>query len=106
MIEKICIKDNKCRGGFRFTKMSCGPQLPIIREGSAPSPISTTKYWLSLGSVPILKAWKWEIIVREKSNEYSISQYHVALPTKWLFFIYVSVNDRTTQNKDLYDMLN
>ena len=37
-------KDNKCRGGFRLTKVLCGPQLPIINEGNAPNPISTTKY--------------------------------------------------------------
>ena len=64
------MKDNKCRGGFRFTKMSCGPQLPIINEGSAPSPISTTKYWLSLGSVPILNRRGVIIITSSKGEEY------------------------------------
>ena len=66
------MKDNKCRGGFRFTKVSCGPQLPIINEGSAPSPISTTKYWLSLGSVPILNRREGKQ-VKDESTYFSMT---------------------------------
>jgi hypothetical protein len=39
--------------GFRLTSLWCGAVLPIMRMGTAARPISTTRYWLSLGSVPI-----------------------------------------------------
>ena len=40
--------------GFLLTSCVCGAVFPIIRIGTAARPISTTRYWLSLGSVPIL----------------------------------------------------
>ena len=53
MTEKSGMKESRCLLGFCLTRVWCGPQLPIMMMGTAARPISTTRYWLSLGSVPI-----------------------------------------------------
>lgn len=53
MVEKSGRKERRWRWGFCLTRVWCGPQLPIMMMGSAARAMSTTRYWLSDGSVPI-----------------------------------------------------
>ena len=51
--ESMGMNEKRCRVGLRLVSVSCGAVLPISRMGMAASPMSATRYWLSLGSVPI-----------------------------------------------------
>ena len=57
-MENMGRNDSKCRGGFCLINIECGPLLPIIMIGTAANPMSTTRYWLSEGSVPICQTQK------------------------------------------------
>ena len=51
--ESIGMKENRCLVGFLLVNSSWGAVFPIRRMGIAARPMSATRYWLSLGSVPI-----------------------------------------------------